>query len=142
MRMRKPVYALRIQSVISGAIMCELFVKADPGLYASRARSIRLHGAVTSIRMENLFWQVLEEIGARDGMSTSQLITRLYDELIASRGEVDNFTSFLRVSCLRYLSLMVDGAIPNDPRVPLAGTRLPAGGDAGRAAGMMLAHPG
>jgi predicted DNA-binding ribbon-helix-helix protein len=84
--------------------MCEIFVKADPALYASRARSLRLHGAVTSIRLENLFWQVLEEIAARDGMSTSQLITKLYDELIASRGEVDNFTSFLRVCCLRHLS--------------------------------------
>jgi predicted DNA-binding ribbon-helix-helix protein len=108
--------------------MCEIFVKADPALYASRARSLRLHGAVTSIRLENLFWQVLEEIAARDGMSTSQLITKLYDELIASRGEVDNFTSFLRVCCLRYLSLMVDGAIPVDTRIPIAGTRMPASG--------------
>ena len=125
--------------------MCEIFVKADPALYASRARSIRLHGAVTSIRLENLFWQVLEEIAARDAMSTGQLITKLYDELIASRGEVDNFTSFLRVCCLRYLSLMVDGAIPNDPRVPIAGTRLPTAADAGHATavvGMALMHSG
>jgi predicted DNA-binding ribbon-helix-helix protein len=109
--------------------MCEVFVKADPALYESRARSMRLHGVVTSIRLENLFWQVLEEIAARDGMSTSQLVTKLYDELIECRGEIDNFTSFLRVSCLRYLSLMVDGAIASDLRVPIAGTRID---DAGR----------
>lgn len=100
--------------------MCEIFVKADPALYESRARSMRLHGAVTSIRLENLFWQVLEEIAARDGMSTSQLVTKLYDELIECRGEVDNFTSFLRVSCLRYLSLMVEGTIPADLQMPIA----------------------
>jgi predicted DNA-binding ribbon-helix-helix protein len=105
--------------------MCEIFVKADPGLYECRARSIRLHGAVTSIRLENQFWNALEEIAARDGMSTSQLITKLYDELVEYRGEVDNFTSFLRVCCMRYLSLMADGTIPGDKRMPIAGTRLP-----------------
>lgn len=104
--------------------MCEIFVKADPDLYECRARSIRLHGVVTSIRLENLFWQALEEIATRDGMSTSQLITKLYDELVACRGEIDNFASFLRVCCLRYMSLMVDGAIPTDKRAPLAGTRV------------------
>jgi len=105
--------------------MCEIFVKADPALYECRARSIRLHGAVTSIRLEKLFWNVLEEVAKRDGMSTSRLITKLYDELVAYRGEVDNFTSFLRVCCLRYLSLMVDGTISRDTSLPLAGTRLP-----------------
>lgn len=105
--------------------MCEIFVKADPGLYECRARSIRLHGAVTSIRLENLFWNALEEIAARDGMSPSQLITKLYDELVAFRGEVDNFTSFLRVCCLRYFSLMADGMISTDKHMPIAGTILP-----------------
>lgn len=65
--------------------MCEVFVKADPALYAFRARSLRLHGAVTSIRLENQFWQVLEEIAARDQMTTNQLITKLYDEIVACR---------------------------------------------------------
>lgn len=121
--------------------MCEIFVNADPALYESRARSIRLHGAVTSIRLENLFWQVLEEIATRDRMSTGQLITKLYDELVECRGEVDNFTSFLRVSCLRYLSLMVEGAIPSDVRIPLAGTHVPASSRSGRAAVMALMRP-
>lgn len=104
--------------------MCEIFIKADPQLYESRARSIRLHGVVTSIRLENLFWNALKEIATRDRMTTSQLITKLYDELIAYRGEIDNFASFLRVCCLRYMSLMADGAISADRRLPLAGAHL------------------
>lgn len=116
--------------------MCEIFVKADPTLYESRARSIRLHGAVTSIRLENLFWNTLEEIARRDGMTTTQLIAKLYDELIDYRGEIDNFTSFLRVCCLRYLSLMVGGAIPTDKRLPLAGMRMPLPRDVSINAGM------
>jgi len=101
--------------------MCEIFVKADPNLYATRARSIRLHGAVTSIRLENLYWDVLQEIATRDGMSANQLITKLYDELVEERGVIDNFTSFLRVCCLRYLSLIVEGGISADKKIPLTG---------------------
>ncbi|HYD63003.1 MAG TPA: ribbon-helix-helix domain-containing protein [Noviherbaspirillum sp.] len=121
--------------------MCEIFVKADPALYECRARSMRLHGAVTSIRLEKLFWNVLEEIAQRDGMTTSQLITKLYDELVEYRGEVDNFTSFLRVCCLRYLSLMVDGAIPTDKNLPLSGMRAAVGFLQGkRGTNMLLAQ--
>ena len=101
--------------------MCDIFVKADPGNYETKAHSIRLHGVVTSIRLEKLFWQVLQEIAARDGMNTNQLISKLSDELIAYRGEIDNFSSFLRVCCLRYLSLMLDGGIALDKSLPLAG---------------------
>ncbi|WP_423679742.1 MULTISPECIES: ribbon-helix-helix domain-containing protein [unclassified Undibacterium] len=103
--------------------MCEIFVKADPGLYESKARSLRLHGVVTSIRLEKLFWLTLQEIAERDGMNTNQLITRLYDELIEYRGHIDNFSSFLRVCCLRYTSLMVEGDISTDKNLPLAGVR-------------------
>ncbi len=86
--------------------MCEIYVKADPILYEARSRSVRIHGVVTSLRLENLFWDVLAQIAARDGMTTNQLIAKLYDELIEHRGEVPNLASFLRVSCMRYLSLV------------------------------------
>ena len=85
--------------------MCEIYVKADPMLYESRSRSLRIHGGVTKIRLENHFWDILAEIAASDGYTTNQLIAKLYDELLDYRGEIDNFASFLRVSCLRYLSL-------------------------------------
>ncbi|MFZ6690277.1 ribbon-helix-helix domain-containing protein [Undibacterium sp. SXout20W] len=101
--------------------MCEIFVKADPGLYESKARSLRLHGVVTSIRLENMFWATLHEIAERDGMTTNQLITKLYDELTQFRGHIDNFSSFLRVCCLRYTSLMADGDISTNKHLPLAG---------------------
>ena len=99
--------------------MCQVFVSADPQLYAHRARSIRLHGVATSIRLENLFWQVLDDIAARDGYTVPQLCTKLYDELVAERGAVDNFTSFLRVCCTRYLALQLSGGIPQDRSIPI-----------------------
>lgn len=99
--------------------MCKIFISADPDLYRCRSRSLRLSGVATSIRLENLFWQVLEEIGARDGLSVAQLISRLYDELTDAGGDCANFSSFLRVSCGRYLALQVAGRIPADTGVPI-----------------------
>ena len=99
--------------------MCQVFVSADPHLYACRVRSVRLHGMATSIRLENLFWNVLEDIARRDGMRVPQLCAKLYDELVQARGAVDNFASFLRVCCGRYLALQLSGGIPQDASIPV-----------------------
>ncbi|MGP0061700.1 MAG: ribbon-helix-helix domain-containing protein [Beijerinckiaceae bacterium] len=99
--------------------MCEIFISADPKLYETRTRSLRLHGVSTSLRLENLFWTILTEIGARDSMTLNQLITKLYDELTEAGFEKANFASFLRVCCARYLSLQRDGRIPIDRKVPI-----------------------
>jgi predicted DNA-binding ribbon-helix-helix protein len=100
--------------------MCQVFISADPQLYDCRVRSVRLHGVATSIRLENLFWNVLADIAERDGMRVPQLCTKLYDELVQDRGEVDNFASFLRVCCGRYLALQLSGGIPQDASIPIS----------------------
>lgn len=84
--------------------MCELYVKADPILFESRSRSLRIRGVVTTLRLENQFWDILREIAEVGGMTTNQLITKLHEEVMELRGEVENFASFLRVSCTRYLA--------------------------------------
>ena len=99
--------------------MCKIFISADPSSYESRTRSVRLHGVVTSLRLENLHWAVLEEIAGRDGMTVAQLIEKLYDELVADRGAVGNFSSFLRVCALRYENLIAQGLIPRDAAIPI-----------------------
>ena len=100
--------------------MCELFIKADAGQWQSRTHSLRIDGVATSIRIENAFWATLEEIGARDGMSVAQLITRLWHEAMDADHDLGNFTSFLRVCCARYHALIAAGEISPDPRVPIA----------------------
>lgn len=102
--------------------MCEIFIRANPDSYQTQSRSLRLHGVATSIRLEALFWEVLEELARRDAMSVNQLLTRLHDELADHRGEASlsaNFTSFLRVCCMRYLLLQNEGRIPADSNVPI-----------------------
>jgi predicted DNA-binding ribbon-helix-helix protein len=83
--------------------MCEFFVKADPILYEQRARTVRIHGVLTSIRLENMVWDILAEMAAEEGCTTNALISQFHDEILAHRGEVPNFASFLRVTSMRYL---------------------------------------
>lgn len=90
--------------------MCEFYVKADPILYESRTRTIRIHGVLTSIRLENLAWDVLAEMAAAEGCTTNMLISKFHDEILQQRGEVPNFASFLRVTCMRYLQRQMDSA--------------------------------
>jgi predicted DNA-binding ribbon-helix-helix protein len=99
--------------------MCRLFINADPDLWQTRLRSVRMEGFSTSIRLENLYWGVLEELAARDRMTLTQLLVKLHAELLEAHGRVDNFASFLRVCCGRYLMLQLAGDIPRDPRVPI-----------------------
>jgi predicted DNA-binding ribbon-helix-helix protein len=69
---------------------------------------MRIRGVVTSIRLENLCWDVLARIASKDSLTTNQLISQLYDEVIARQGKVDNLSSFLRISCMRYLSYVAE----------------------------------
>ena len=85
--------------------MCSVYVNADPIQYEARTRSLRINNVLTTIRLENLFWDVLAEIASREGKTTNQMVAALHEELFIKRDDNPNFTSFLRVCCLRYLSL-------------------------------------
>ena len=83
--------------------MCNLFASQDPSTYACETRAIRLHGHCTSIRLEAGFWGVLERIAAAEGTSVARFLATLHDEVLARRGEIGNFASLLRVTCLHWL---------------------------------------
>ncbi len=100
--------------------MCQLFINADSELWQSHTKSLRIDGMSTSIRIENFFWSTLEEISTRDQMTVNQLISKLYYESIDAEHDLGNFSSFLRVCCARYLSLMAEGELPSSLGEPLA----------------------
>jgi len=84
--------------------MCDIYASTAPELYDSVTRSVRMEGAVTSIRLENRFWQILDEIAEGEAVTTSQFLNTLYNEVLERRGEVGNFASLLRVVCTVYLT--------------------------------------
>ena len=84
--------------------MCQIYASTEPTRYDSEARSLRIQGCVTSIRLEKEFWSILEEMAGAADSSTPELINTLHTEVNENFGEVRNFTSFLRTACTIYLA--------------------------------------
>jgi predicted DNA-binding ribbon-helix-helix protein len=87
--------------------MCQLFAHQPQRDYESQTRSLRIDGHCTSIRLEMAFWDTLEEIASKEDMSLAKFLTRLHSEVLDHCGEVHNFASLLRCSCLIYRSKTV-----------------------------------
>lgn len=106
--------------------MCEVYSSTPQDRYDSTTRSVRLSGFVTSIRLENEFWSILEELTADQGLSVPQFITEIHDEVMARQGEVRNLASLLRVCCARYLenstaaSVQAEGSVITPPKQAFA----------------------
>jgi len=83
--------------------MCKIFSSLAYEQYGFQTRSVRLGGHVTSIRLEAMFWTVLEEIAARDGQSVGRFLSKLHDEVLAFERNPQNFTSLLRCACLTHM---------------------------------------
>lgn len=94
--------------------MCHVFAGQEPERYSCCTRRLRLNGQSTSIRLENAFWDVLDRIAERDGVSTPMFISTLHAEVLELRGEPENFTSLLRCACLKFLEL---SAPPNSAAI-------------------------
>ncbi|MFK7881653.1 ribbon-helix-helix domain-containing protein [Roseobacter sp.] len=90
--------------------MCEIFAGQDPERYAGSTRRIRINGQSTSIRLENAFWQVIDQIAESDGSSTPIFISKLHSEVLEIRGEPVNFTSLLRCACLKFIEISAQDA--------------------------------
>ena len=55
----------------------------------------------------------MEEIAAKEGMSLAKFLTKLHSEVLDHHGEVNNFASLLRCSCLIYRSRPPVAAMPD-----------------------------
>jgi predicted DNA-binding ribbon-helix-helix protein len=87
--------------------MCQLFAHQPQRDYESQTRSLRIDGHCTSIRLEMAFWDTLEEIASKQDMSLAKFLSCLHSEVLDHCGEVHNFASLLRCSCLIYRSKAV-----------------------------------
>jgi predicted DNA-binding ribbon-helix-helix protein len=83
--------------------MCQIFAGQDPDRYETVTRRLRLNGQSTSIRLERAFWRILDDIAARQGVTTPAFISKLHAEVLELHGEARNFTSLLRCACTIHL---------------------------------------
>ena len=52
--------------------MCEYFVKADPIQYEQRSRTVRIRNVLTSIRLENMVWEILADMAEEEGCTAPE----------------------------------------------------------------------
>ncbi len=77
--------------------------QADFSAYDCRSHSLRLGGNVTSIRLENAYWETLGSLAATRSISVNKLIAELCQGMVEARGCKANVASLLRVTCLLFL---------------------------------------
>jgi predicted DNA-binding ribbon-helix-helix protein len=102
-----------------GRPMCQIFASQLPESYCYVTRSVRLNGCCTSVRLEAKFWTILEEIARGQGMALPSFLSALHDEAEAIHGEVKNFASLLRCTCLVYLTDARSGRRTAPGRAPV-----------------------
>ncbi len=102
--------------------MCQIFAGQDPERYGSITRRLRLNGQSTSIRLEQSFWDIIDNIAENEGVSTPAFISTLHSEVLELRGEAPNFTSLLRCACLIHLG----ESNPDDQAIGIAAKSIAA----------------
>lgn len=83
--------------------MCKVFAGQDPAGYRQVKRSIRIAGYSTSIELEAAFWEILDEVAESQNLTIAKFISTLHDEVMDINGEIPNFASMLRTTCVLYL---------------------------------------
>ena len=83
-------------------MMCKVLTNESQDRFLKVNRSIRIAGHSTSVRLESAFWDVLEDIASREGLSTPKLISVLYHEALEKHGDLANLASLLRTVCVIY----------------------------------------
>jgi predicted DNA-binding ribbon-helix-helix protein len=82
--------------------MCGVVAKSGALPFQRVSRSLRIGGHATSIQLEAAFWEVLDAMAEREGMTVPKLLAALHEESAELQGGVTNFASTLRTICLLY----------------------------------------
>ena len=78
---------------------------------ASRTRNIIIGGARSSIRLEEAFWEALEEILTREGFTLNDIVTKISDRLPAG----GNLSGAVRVFIHSYFYAIGQNRRPKPP---------------------------
>ena len=72
----------------------------DMGLAQPLARSVRLNGFATCLRLEQVYWNILASIARTNCCSVNALLSRVDREVHLRHGGVKNFSGLVRVMCV------------------------------------------
>ncbi|PTP44387.1 intracellular proteinase i [Vibrio splendidus] len=71
--------------------------------YVKKSHSVRILGHITSIRLENKYWEILDKMATNESMTRGMLISKIYEEVTDSGIEINNFSSIQRIICVIFL---------------------------------------
>ncbi|HKU00313.1 MAG TPA: ribbon-helix-helix domain-containing protein [Paraburkholderia sp.] len=69
-------------------------------LVTPRQRSIRINGFATCIRLEEVYWTIIEILARQESMSVGGLLSKWALEMDLACDVVRNFTGYVRVICV------------------------------------------
>lgn len=69
-------------------------------LATPRQRSIRINGFATCIRLEEVYWTIIEILARQESVTVGKLLSRWALEVDLACDVVKNFTSYVRVICV------------------------------------------
>lgn len=73
------------------------------GLAQPLSRSVRLNGFATCLRLEEIYWRILERIAEANQCSVNAVLSYVDREVHLRHGGVKNFSGLIRVVCVVYL---------------------------------------
>ena len=76
----------------------------DMQLARPEARSLRLNGKSTCLRLEKVYWEIIVRAARKKGVSVSALLSSLDRDVQFRFGEVANFSSLVRVVSVAQLA--------------------------------------
>ncbi|MFM0294425.1 MULTISPECIES: ribbon-helix-helix domain-containing protein [Paraburkholderia] len=74
-----------------------------PQLAKPRQRSVRINGLATCLRLEEVYWRIIEEIARQEAVTVGKLISRWALEIDLTQEAICNFTGFVRIICVTQL---------------------------------------
>jgi predicted DNA-binding ribbon-helix-helix protein len=75
----------------------------DMQLARPLSRSVRLNGFATCLRLEQVYWNVLEGMAGLHQCTVNSLLSYIDREVCLRHGSVRNFTGLVRVICVVHL---------------------------------------
>lgn len=72
------------------------------GLARPLSRSVRLNGFATCLRLEEVYWKILERIAVANRCTVNAVLSHVDREVHLRHGGVKNFSGLVRVICVVY----------------------------------------
>ncbi|SAK61828.1 hypothetical protein AWB80_02714 [Caballeronia pedi] len=83
-------------------------------LVEPRQRSIRINGLATCIRLEEIYWEIIEVLARQDSVSVGKLLSNWSMEMDLTGDNIKNFTAYVRVVCVVQLARRVETMIAEE----------------------------